>query len=637
MEVEVSTRVLDGCVLVVDAVAGVQCQTKTVWRKIAGRSLPAVVFVNKMDRVGADFSHALNSIERDLAATPLALQLPVLDSQSQFEGYIDLLSRQIFRWPIDMRSHEPPSIEKIAAGHEFWSTVEAGRVSLFDSLSEADDDFLAICLEKEYESITPLDAIPALRRASLARKILPTFCGVALRGKGVHALLDGILAFLPSPADMSPVLLQRTSDDDEFLPGGILMRNQGDKLTDEIQQQIKLQPKAFSEKHDKLCALAFKVVHDPMRGMMVYTRVFSGKLSAKENIFNATTHKNERIQQVLSISGEDFAPFENETAGPGSVCCLIGLKHARSGDALLDDRDDSLRKCVLPGVQVPKPVFALAIEPATSAQQRDLETALKILCIEDPSLVAELDNESGQTILRGLGELHLEIAVDKLRRQHKLQVYTGRAYVGYRETIAQDVSTFDTKYERVLDGKRIFAQFSLEVIAQPSSTQDASFLVDDAVKKTMSADEYTALNDSLRNGLLRGPRGYPVVGLQVRVHGFAKDAGTTPGAIRACLSTALVQLLLAPDSQQLLEPLMTVEVEVPDQYVGDVVNELTAKRRAQELEIRSLGTSSIVVATVPLQSTLGYATSLRSMTHGEGSFTAEYHSHVPVSLSDASL
>lgn len=609
-----ATRVLDGCVLLVDAVSGVQCQTKTVWRKIAGRQLPAVAFVNKMDRVGADLLKTVESIREQLDTNPVLLQLPLLDDDN-FEGVIDLISKTVFKWPLTNAKSSSlppvPTVEMLSTSHSHYEQYEVMRKQLLDSLTEVDDEFMELCLEADFDSLTPKEIVPAIRRATLQRKVLPVFCGAALKGKGIHALLDGVISFLPSPADLSPVVLEK--------------------------QDTKEKREVNHQQTKELCALAFKVVHDTMKGLLVYTRVFSGTLHSKDSIYNTLNGKAERVHQVLSISGEDFAPLMD--AGPGSVCCLIGLKNTKAGDTIVTE-GSRLRAYSMQGMTIPKPVFSLAVEPESAAKQKDLEAALKILALEDPSLQVDIEEESGQLVLRGLGELHLEIVCDKLRRQHRVQVYTGKTYIGYRETLKAETEglSIHAVYDRVIEGKRLFAQFDL-AFKYVGGTGDATFSIDEKLKSSLTADEYSALVDSLRNSLTRGPKGYPVVGIDITVKSCGMDgAQSTPGAIRACISTNIAHTLASTQYQQLLEPIMMLEIEVPDKFVGDVVSELSAKRRAQELEIRNVGASnSIVIAKVPLQAILGYATSLRSMTQGEGVFTAEYCNHTPVNMSDVAL
>lgn len=636
MQVEVSTRILDGCVVLIDAVSGVQCQTKTVWNKIAHRELPAIAFVNKMDRVGADLTRAVESIKDKLQSNPVVLQYPLVDEQhDEFDGFVDLLSFTSFSWPRASETrqkgtmaHIDPITERVREGDTKYEEVVAARRKLVEQLAEIDDALLEKFLEDDIDSVTPQQLLSALRRGCLQRQILPVFCGASLRGKGVQALLDGVLAFLPSPLDRPPITLIPNT---ELLVGDRVASRHAKQVAraEKDKQTVEVRP------GDKdLVALAFKVVHDQMRGMLVYARIFSGRLSAKEMLFNASKQKAERIHQALHINGDDFLTIQEACAG--SICCLVGLRNTRSGDTLVADHTSKWKAYVLPGMNIPPPVYSLAIEPESSAKLKELEAALAILSIEDPSLQVELNSsETGQIILRGLGELHLEIVLDKLKRQHKQTVYTGKTYIGYRQTLLNEVSDYVAKYDRVVENKHLFAQFTLTFSLLERPSDEATFEVHDRVLDLLSGEELHALNDCLQNCLLQGPQGYPIVGMNIAVLDFVRESAqiTTPGAIRAALSMNIMTVLKDSHNLAMLEPFMHIEIEVPDQFVGEVISDLTGKRRAQEIELRSVTPGvTVIVGKVPLQSILGYATALRSMTQGEGVFSTEYHSHEHVEL-----
>lgn len=414
-----------------------------------------------------------------------------------------------------------------------------------------------------------------------------------------------MVSLLPSPADAANISL--TSRD-------------GDKESHKLLVPSEQEP---------LCALAFKVVHDANRGHLVFCRVFSGRVKSKEAVYNASTGKAERIQQLLGISADEFSPLQE--AGPGSVCCITGFRHTRAGDTIFGERGP-LQAYRLEGMRIPQPVYCQAIEPERSADISKLDAALKILSIEDPSLEVSVDEESGQILLRGLGELHIEIICDKLKRQHNLNIFKGKTYIAYRETLVfsspEIVIRHSAVYDKEIDGKRLSAEF--EMVVSPRPVGDiATFTVDLSVKEILTSEEYHALIDSINTCFRHGVKGYPVVGLHVAVVGCKRDARfTTPGAVRACISTAITQLLLK-EKHSLVEPLMALEVELPDAFVGEVVSDLSGKRRAHHVEIKHSevsNQSSLIKAHVPLRSILGYAKSLRSMTQGYGSFTSEYHS-----------
>ncbi len=677
---EVSTRILDGCVLLIDAVSGVQCQTKTVWHKIAHRELPAVAFVNKMDRIGADLHRSVESIRDKLQTNPVILQYPLINEDAdEFLGFVDLMSLTVFEWPRnaqqttkptnnktqpnnDTTSHVDPIVSPLSSSHDQYEEIMNARRRMIEELAELDETVMEKFLEDsvEIQDLSARDLLPVLRRACLHRQILPVFCGASLRGKGVQALLDGIVAFLPSPLDRPPTTL---------IPYTQPSTSNTTSTSKHLKHAGKLESKEVTAESSELVALAFKVVHDTMRGLLVYARIFSGTLSAKDTLFNTTKQKGERVGQALRLNGDDLLPLQEVSAG--SICCLVGLRHTRSGDTLIAEHPGGAKgkAYILPGMTIPRPVFSLAIEPESTSKQKELEQALQILAIEDPSLQIELNgpDSGGQIMLRGLGELHLEIVLDKLKRQHKVNVYTGKTYIGYRQSLQCDVTDYLAKYDRLVENKRLFAQFLLHFQVLPDkkdvtstekkeenkskaskdrkeeeeNEEEEAFEIDEKVAEILSAEEMFAVTDSIRNCLLQGPRGYPVVGMKIIVADFVRENAqiTTPGAIRAALSTNIMQVLKDEANAKILEPVMHMEIEVPDQFVGDVISDLTSKRRAQDIELRTMQSTgmTMIISKVPLQSILGYATSLRSMTQGEGVFSTEYHSHEPVDLMHADL
>lgn len=662
VEVELATRVLDGCVVLIDAVAGVQCQTKSVWRRLNRRNLPAVAFVNKMDRIGASIESAMSSMAQQLQTTPLAMQMPVFVRSGQddrFAGFVDLLTRTKFEWPATTSSQTAPAVSTVDAYDAAFEEVERGRVALLEQLASHDDEFMELYLEQD--QAVPIDAVlQALRRATLSRRLLPVFCGATLKGMGTQALLDGVTALLPSPLDVQ-------------LPSAT---DKGGKTPVELETAL----------------MIFKLSQQGGRGLVAFGRLFAGRLQSGAALRNLRVDQEDKVNALLTVDADEFAAANEKTALPGEVVCLSGLRAAAPGDLLVSRRDAvqlnrhaALRAQWMrrASVEIPPPVFALALETESSSHVAALEKALVVLLAEDPSLAVDKDAETGQLILRGLGELHLEVAVDKLRRQHRVPVSTGQTHIACRETLqlgreldaahllscvseratlgdddgdgdagadvaaaeeAATVMRHAARYERVLEGgKRLFAAFDLEVAPLPAHriSAPAQFVVDDAVKAQLSMAERDVLADALRRSFERGPRGYPVTGLCVRVLSVERDANTTPGAIRACVSTALSQLLSAQAGQVegadvpvLLEPVMLLEVTAPPACLGSIVSDLTSNRRALQVQLRSADDEAngdiVVEAVAPLRSILGYASSLRSLTKGEGSFTAEYLAHLPM-------
>lgn len=611
LQVERSARVLDGAVLVIDAVSGVQAQTRTVWKQTKKQSIPAVAFINKMDREGADFMRAIESIKSKLGGNAVPIQIPI-GKEAEFTGLVDLLSMTILSFDIassSSRSPKAPVISALDPNSALYEKAFAARKAMIESIAEVDEILMEKYLESDNEGsdLLPVELIPALRRACIKGDIVPTLCGASLRCKGVEPLLDSIVTFLPSPKDRADSIAV-------------------DKKTGK--------KKNISPAYDELCALAFKVVHDPLRGALVYLRVYSGTVEVKQVLYNSTRGTKERLNQLMVVNADDFTPVNS--AGPGSVVCLIGLKGTFTGDTIVADKGP-LVSYVLDGLSIPEAVFSLAIEPEKSSQQSVLDAALAILCIEDPSLRVDLDKESGQTMLRGIGELHLEIVCDKLRRQFNVEVNTGRAYVNYRESITEDdvVISKQHTYDRTMGTKRMFVCMDFEVTPKPGS-EEPTVSLSDEVKELATGDEMCAMVDGLKASFSRGPQGFPVTGFHVSVLKIERDHDTTPGAVRACVSL-FMDSVLRGERKMILEPIMAVEIELPAVYLGDVLSDLTSKRRGQVKEIFALDGSNLssIIADVPLATMLGYATSVRSMTQGEGSFSMEYTTHSPVDQSIA--
>jgi elongation factor G len=500
-------------------------------------------------------------------------------------------------------------VTALSPDDELYEEALRKKEELLEAIAEVDEIFMERYLEaSDAPGDEPMalrfktgEVLDALRRACLANALVPVLCGASLRGKGVEPLLDSILAFLPNPKDNKPF-----------------------RAVNRDTQAVK----ELTAVSNDLCALAFKVTHDAARGPLVFARVFSGNLTAKHALFNSSQKSKERINQLLQVSADDLATLPQ--CGPGEVCCIVGLKHTSTGDTLVTD-NGPLKSYVLDGLTVPPPVYALAVEPEKASLQDDLEAALRIMCLEDPSLKMEISAESGQTLIRGIGELHLEIVVDRLNRQFGLEVTTGKAYVAYREGLypQDDAMPLEFTYDRTVNLKRLYATLQFSVRATGKITEPVVH-IEKAVKAALTADEYISLHDGLHAALNRGPRGFPVVGIEVTATGAVRDNDTSPGAIRACASL-FVNDLLTNDNRVLLEPVMSVEVELPEKFVGDVLSDLTVHRRAHIREIvANADQKHIIHAQVPLAAMLGYATTLRSMTQGEGAFSSEYETHLPV-------
>jgi elongation factor G len=474
--VERSARVLDGAVVVIDAVAGVQAQTMTVWKQIKRQSIPAVAFVNKMDRDGASFIKAEASLRERLGVTTVPIQLPI-GEESEFSGVVDLIGMNRIVWePVAGGTTKQlmmiePTVSKLTSDGEFYDAAVEARMVMLESVAELDAKFQDIYLEAEDQlTIRETDIISALRRLCLLNAVVPMLCGSALKGKGVHSVLDSILGFLPSPEDRPPYEARNIT-------------------SGEI--------KSMNSQSPHLCALAFKVVQDKARGRMVFIRIYSGTLNAKQMLLNTTQNGKERINQMLRVDANEYEVLN--TAGPGSIVCLIGLKNTVTGDTLVDERG-TLKNHKLHGLSIPRAVYSVAIEPEKSSDQTRLEEALAILQIEDPSLQVEVNSESGQTLLQGIGELHIEIVCDKLKRQHNLEVCQSRAYVAFRESIADaDKKSYSHTYDRTIGGKRMFAGLTVQITTgNLAEAGDCTFELDPLVRESLPHDDSEALLAGLK-------------------------------------------------------------------------------------------------------------------------------------------
>ena len=557
------------------------------------------------DRDGASFQRAMKSIRESLRANPVALQFPILND-TDFLGVVDLVSMQKILWdPMvgSARKASTPTIQELGDKYDpnLSKAAHEARRQLVEVVAEVDEAFMEIFFNYESDlSKIPSDAlVAAIKRQTLLGNIVPTLCGASLKGKGIQPLLNGTVHFLPSPADRPPV-------DARDLKSGTL--------------------KKIPPTSKDLCALAFKVTYDAIRGILVYVRVYSGSILARQVLRNSTRNVKERVSNLHKVSADDMEPIDAIHAG--EVGCIVGLKQTLSGDTLVVDQGP-LQSYVMAGLELPKSVFSMAIEPDSSSQQDELEKALHVLCIEDPSLVVETDKEIGQTVLRGIGELHLEIVCDKLRRRFGIEVTTRKAYVAFRESLnLEDVEEeMSYEYDRNLGSKRLYAGLTYIPMRRPDkATPQIDYHL---IAESLSADEKSALEDAFASSVSRGPAGFPAVGFDVKLTSLQRNTHTCPGSIRACVSMLVYSLLKGP-KRSLLEPIMSLELYLPSIYVGEVLSDLTSKRRGVVKEVKTEDASTVVTGEVPLATMLGYASSIRSMTQGEGSFTLEYLDHVEV-------
>jgi elongation factor G len=593
-EVERSLRVLDGGVVVFDAVAGVEAQSETVWHQADRYKVSRICFINKMDRVGANFERTVSMIEEMLRAKPLLVQLPLGDEAS-FDGIIDLVENKVWRFGADLK--EPP-VEMAIPESEQARCTQA-RHTLIEKLAETDDQILALYLEGT--TITPEDLRQALRRVTLAVKGVPVLCGSALKNKGVRPLLDAIVHYLPSPEDMPPVRAIDTR------VGGEVARPPRDDAP-------------FS-------ALAFKVVSDPFVGRLVYFRVYSGTVKAGAQVLNSTRGKRERIGRLLRMHANRRE--EEEEVGTGAIVATLGLKDTFTGDTLCHYSQPVL----LEAIRFPEPVISVAVEPKTRADQDKLGGALQRLTEEDPTFRVHYDQDAGQTVISGMGELHMEFLVSRLISEFGVEAQIGRPRVSYKETITQPVEV-EGKFIRQSGGH---GQYGHVLVKFEPMERGGGFQFVDRIKGGALPKKYVlaaevGIKEAMETGVVAG---YPIVDVKATLYdGSYHEVDSSDIAFKMAGSMALRDGV-SKAKPVLLEPIMKLEIVAPDQFLGDIMGDLNSRRG----HIESVGARdvlSVIRAMVPLAETFGYATNLRSLTQGRAAYSLEFHHYaeMPSELAD---
>src|SRR4051812_2338622 len=588
-EVERSLRVLDGACAVFDAVAGVQPQSETVWRQADKYGVPRICFINKMDRVGADFFKSVETIVTRLGARPVPIQLPV-GAEDQFKGIVDLVKMNARLWRDETLGAKYDDVEIPA---DLLEKAKEYREKLIEAVSESDD----VLFEKfvEGQAITEAELVAGIRKATIAQKIFPVICGSSFKNKGVQNLLDSVCAYLPSPLDVPP--MKGVSIDD---PNVSVERAPSDSAP-------------FS-------ALVFKIMTDPFVGQLCFIRVYSGKLNAGESIYNVSKGKRERVGRLVKMHANKREEITEVLAG--DICAAVGLKQVVTGDTICDENSPVL----LESIVFPAPVIQLAIEPKTKADQEKLGVAINKLATEDPTLHVSTDAETGQTILAGMGELHLEIIVDRMQREFSVGANVGKPQVAYRETIRQKAE-YDYTHKKQTGGSGQYARCKLRI--EPAPGQEFEFENDikggNIPKEFIPAIEKGVV-EALEHGILAG---YPMSDVKVSVFdGDYHDVDSSEMAFKICASICIKEAARKA-KPVLLEPVMRVEVVVPDEYMGSVNGDLISRRgRLEGTEI--LGSTHIIKAMVPLSEMFGYATELRSRTQGRGAFTMHFGRYVEV-------
>jgi elongation factor G len=583
-EVQRSLRVLDGGIVVFDAVQGVEPQSETVWRQADRFGVPRLCFVNKMDRLGADFDRTLRMIQTRLGATPVALQIP-LGAESRFEGAIDLLGRRAVRWADELGARP----EYGAIPHDHQEAAERARAVLIERVAETDDDLLAMYLDGVEPE--PEQLLPALRRATLATRLFPVFCGAALRNKGIQPLLDAVVDLLPSPLDIGPVQGVRPRD------GETVSR--------------------APDEREPLAALVFKLAADAYSGHLAYVRVYSGRLRAGATVYNATRDRRERVGRLVRMYADQREDLEE--LGAGDIGAAVGMKGVYTGDTLCAAE----HPVVLESIAFPEPVIRVAVEPRSIADQEQMHAALRALAEEDPTFQVTSDENTGQTLVAGMGELHLEVLLDRVRREHGVRINVGKPRVTYKETITAPVARAEGTHIRQAGGHGQYGHVILQLApAEPGS----GIVFQNRVSPKVIPHQFVpAVEQGVRDAAQSGPLGgYAVADVRVRlIDGSWHEVDSSDIAYRAAAAHAM-RLGLEQGTPVLLEPVFRLEVVVPAEYAGDVLGQLAARRCAVTGTEMGPGGSQIIHGEAPLAEMFGYATDLRSATQGRGMFSMEF-------------
>ncbi len=588
-EVQRSLRVLDGGVVVFDAVAGVEPQSETVWRQARGFGVPLIAFINKMDKLGADFAHAVGTISERLDSNPVVIQWPI-GSEASYQGLVDLLEMQAIVWTDELGA----SPEFVEMPPDLEETLLEARERALEQIVETDDELMDLYLEGQ--EISTVQVREALRRATLAGQLNPVLCGSSLRNKGVQPLLDAVVDYLPSPLDIPPV--------------------------EGVNPYTKKSETRSADPAEPLAALVFKIASDPYVGRLAYFRVYSGKVKVGSQVSNATKGRKERIGKLLRM----FADRREEIAelGAGDIGATVALKETFTGDTLCAPSGP----IVLESIAFPEPVISVAIEPRTADDQDRLAEGLQRLAEEDPTFIVRIDESTGQTLISGMGELHLEILTDRLMREFGVSGRVSRPRVSYRETVTQQAEGEGT-FDRQAGGRAHFAHVCLEVGPLPAGE---GFSFEDGTRRRFLPAEFsTAVEEgcleAMESGVLAG---YRLVDVKVRL--FDAEINEDTSSVLAFKAAGAVAFGQAVEKAEpvLLEPVMDLETVVPETYTGEVMGDLNARgAEIREMASRAGGVQAIR-AFVPLAKMFGYATDLRSLTQGRGTFTMEFHHYSKV-------
>jgi elongation factor G len=587
IEVERSLRVLDGAVGVFDAVSGVEPQSETVWRQANKYSVPRIAFVNKMDRAGAQYYECINQIKTKLGSNPVAVNIPI-GAEDEFEGHIDLISMKAFVWnKSDTSQGAKYEIKEIP--ESLIEQANSYRTQMVEAAAEQDDTLMNKYLEGA--TLSDQEIIQGLRSGTIQQKLVPVFCGAAFKNRGVQALLDGVVRFLPSPLDVPP-----TQGFDPKNHEKILTRN--------------------SDPAAPLSGYAYKIQHDPFVGTLTYIRIYSGTLNSGDNVLNVAKDKRERLNRLLLMHANKREEISKASAG--EIVAAVGLRFTQTGDTLCSDKEPILFE----KMEFPDPVISIAIEPKTKADQEKLSSSLQKMALEDPSFRVSTNEDTGQTLISGMGELHLEIIVDRLFREHKVEANVGKPQVAYKETIL-GTAKVSHLVSRVLGGKAQFGQVTIEL--RPVERGKNSKVINNLNSKVIPRDILFATEKALKECLGAGQlAGFPLVDVEVELLGAEFKEGESHELAYQTAASMAFREGLQKAKQILLEPIMEVQVLVPENTTGEVIQDLNSRRgKIHSMEPRAGGWQA-VNAEIPLATMFGYSTHLRSKTQGRGTFSMEF-------------
>jgi elongation factor G len=591
IEVERSMRVLDGLVVLFDAVAAVQPQSETVWRQANRYRVPRIAFANKMDRMGADFTNVVAKMREKLMAPAVAVQLPI-GAEDTFRGVVDLISQKAYYWDDEDLGQ---SFEESEVPEDMRSIVKEARKELVEKICEKDDELLDKYFKDE--EITPEQLRKALRKATCALKLVPVFCGSSFKNKGVQPLLDGIVDYLPAPDEVLPV--------------------------EGINPQTNKKETRPADDNAPFAALAFKIATDQHVGRITFVRVYSGRIRKGGTVLNVRDGSKERLQRLLRMHANHREDIDEIAAG--DTAAVVGLRFAGTGDTLSDPKHPIL----LETIHVPQPVLEVALEPKTQGDQERMGVSLSRLAEEDPTFRYKTDVESGQVVISGMGELHLEIIVDRLLREFKLAAKVGRPQVAYRETISGRISGVEGKFVRQTGGHGQYGHVIINLYPAPEGKEYlfVNKVGQDIIPRVFISSIEQGLREAMTSGVLAG---YPAIGIAAELVGGSSHAvDSSDIAFRIAASQAAREAMRRA-SPVMLEPVMSVEVIVPDQYLGDIASDLTQRNGKVESFEKQEENTQTIRAQVPLAQMFGYATELRSRTQGRGTFTMEFARYEPL-------